>query len=150
MYGLGEQDNQDENWVKVSGVMDSGAADNVTSSDTVPHVPIRPSAGSKRGQNFVSACGQKRANEGEQLLQGYTDQGEEADMLMQITDVKKSLFSVKKICDRGNRVVFGRGGGVIHNLATNKLTPFRKQGGVYMMDLWIPKPNVSEGFRRQA
>jgi hypothetical protein len=151
MLALGEHEQQQygEGWVKVSGCMDSGAADHVTNRDTVPHVPIRPSPGSKRGQKFISATGSKAANEGEQQLQGYTAQGDEADMIMQITDVKKTLFSVPKICERGNRVIFGRGGGVIHNLATNKLTPFPKVGGIYCMDLWVPKNTSGEGFHRQ-
>ena len=105
MYALGEYPKQDDQWVKVSGVVDSGAADHVTRRDTVPHVPIRPSAGSKRGQNFISATGNKAPNEGEQPLQGYTEQGDDTDMVMQITDVKKTLFSVGKICSRGNRVI---------------------------------------------
>ena len=113
MLALGDQEYQQygEGWVKVSGCVDSGAADNVTNRDTVPHVPIRPSAGSKRGQTLISATGSKVAHEGAQQLQGYTAQGDEADMIMQITDVKKTLFSVPKICERGNRVIFGRGRG---------------------------------------
>ena len=67
-------------------------------------------------------------------------------MTIQITDgVKRALFSVAKICDRGNRVIFGQGGGVIHNLATQQLTPFRRTGGIYALDLWVN----TQGFRRQ-
>ena len=74
-----------------------------------------------------------------------TEEGAMSDMVVQVTDVRKPLFSVTKLCDRGNRVIFGRGGGVTHNLATNRLTPFRRQGGVYMIDLWVQPPGESQG-----
>ena len=45
--------NNDEEWVKVTGVMDSGAAKHVTNRETVPRAPIVPSQGSLRGHKFI-------------------------------------------------------------------------------------------------
>ena len=137
MLAFGDQPSQGNGWKKVSGVMDSGAADHCASKEAAPHVPVRPSPGARKGQHFVAANGDRVANEGEQTLHVMTEEGAETDMAVQITDVKKPLFSVTKLCGRGNRAVFGRGGGVIHNLATNKLTPFRRRGGIYTIDLWV-------------
>ena len=130
-------------------MMDSGAAKHVTNRGTVPHVPIVPSPGSLRNQSFISATGGRSPNEGEQHLQGCTDAGTPVDMNIQITDVNKSLFSVAEITERGNRVIFGRGGGVIHNVKSNRLTPFRRTGGVYALDIWIPKEPCKWGFGGQ-
>ena len=81
-----------------------------------------------------------------------------SDMVLQLTYVNKPLFSITKLADRGNRMIFGRGGGVIHNLASNRLTPFRRKGGVYMIDLWVKQrsehqkskeePWMEQGFQR--
>ena len=70
-------------------------------------------------------------------------------MTFQVTDVQKHLCSVAEICDRGNRVVFGINGGVIHNLRTNSITPFKRKGGIYMLDLWINQSEPAKtGFGR--
>ena len=114
--------------VKTSMVMDSGAAEHVASRLMAPHGPIRPSAGSRRGQRYVAANGCRMANEGEQTLEVVTEDGGAADMTFQITQVKKPLCSVARLCDRGNRVTFGRSGGVIHNIKTDRVTPFRRRG----------------------
>ena len=79
-----------------------------------------------------------------------TEDGAGTSMTFQIVDVKQPLCSVTKLCDRGNRIVFGRNGGVIQNLRTGNLTPFRRQGGVYALDLWVDQSEPSStGFRRQ-
>merc|ERR1712008_301322 len=94
--------------------------------------PVRPSTGSRKGQHYLAAeDGTTMSNEGKQALEVMTDEGAPADMVFRITDVKKPVFSVGKLCDRGNRVIFGSGGGVIHNLKTNRLTAFRRKGGIY-------------------
>ena len=145
MLSFGEQHGSSQGWVKLSGVVDSGASDHVANKAAAPHVPIKPSVGSIKGQNFIAANGDRVPNEGEQELHVVTEEGATSNMVVQVTDVKKPLFSVTKLCDRGNRVIFGRGGGVIHNLATNRLTPFRRKGGVYMIDLWVQPPGEDPG-----
>ena len=140
MMNFGSQQYEDhDEYTKLSGIMDSGAIKHVTNRKTMPQVPVRPSAGSKRGQCFISATGDRAPNEGEQEVHGYTEGGDAAMMTIQVTDVQKTLFSVSEITDRGNRVIFGKGGGVIHNVASNKLTPFPRVNGAYILDLWIPK-----------
>ena len=138
-------------WVKVSSVVDSGAADNVTNRQTAPKVPVRPSEGSRRGQKYVAANGEKIMNEGEQELQVVTEEGAKANVKYQITDVKRPLMSVGKLCDRGNRVIFGRGGGVIHNVRTGTVTSFKRSGGIYTVDLWVRQNDgTASGFPGQS
>jgi hypothetical protein len=141
-------------WQKVTGVMDSGAADHVGNRRMSPNIPIVPSVGSKKGQCFISATGGRAPNEGEQRIEAMTEEGWNTDMNIQMTDgVQRPLFAVSKVCDRGNRVIFGRGGGVIHNLASNNLTSFRRVGGIYSLDLWMrPRQNQADrsGFQRRG
>ena len=155
MYAVGESWSGKGEWVKVASVVDSGAAEHVASREMAPNVRIAPSAGSRRGQKYVAANGESMANEGEQALQVMTEEGAATDMTFQITDVRRPLCSVGKICDRGNRVIFGRGGGVIHNLKTGRLTPFKRQSNIYTLDFWVRQDEEngctsSLGFTRQG
>ena len=88
-------------------------------------------------------------NEGEKHLHIVTDDGSAAQIPWQVTGVRKPLMSVSKLCDRGNRVTFGRGGGVIYNVQTGQLTPFHRNGGVYTLGLWV-KQNNNAGFQRRG
>ena len=96
-------------------MVDSGASVPVAPPSMLPHVAVTPSEGSTRGQKFTSASKHKSKNLGEQRARAYTEQGEPAEVLFQIADVSKPLVSVSAICERGNRVVFGRNGGIIQN-----------------------------------
>ena len=76
-----------------------------------------------------------------------TAEGVETEVLFQIADVSKPLVSVSTICERGNRVVFGKGGGYIHSLASGNKTPFYRQNGIYVLEMWLL--NEPMPFRRQ-
>ena len=54
---------------------------------------------------------------------------------MQVTDVRKSLMSVGKVCDEGHRVIFEKSGGYIEHIATGDKTKFSRKGGVYVLDV---------------
>ena len=47
-------------------------------------------------------------------------------------------MSVSKVCEMGNRVVFGAGGGYILNVETGATTQFKKKEGIYVFDMWVP------------
>ena len=53
-------------------------------------------------------------------------------MLFQIADVSKPLVSVSSICEKGNRVIFCRAGGMVQNLKTGGLIPFQRESGIYV------------------
>lgn len=141
-------------WTEVKTVVDSGASESVAPPNMVPNIPVRPSAGSRRGQHYVSASGERMANQGEQKLPVVTENGEERSVTFQVTDVARPLCSVARICSQGNRVIFGARGGVIQNLETGSETPFLLEDGVYTMSLWVPRTSVEapspSGFPRQG
>ena len=116
-----------------------------------PEVPVVPSEGSKAGLTYGCAGGSDIKNEGEQALPLTTNNGCNADLTFQVADVSKTLASVSRICDKGNRVVFIKGGGVIQNLRTGIITPVRRRGGIYVLDLWLDRQQGRNGpFPRQG
>ena len=56
-------------------------------------------------------------------------------------------MSVAKLCEMGNRVLFGAAGRVILNLSTGEMTPFTKEEGVYVFDMWVT-PLAESPFAR--
>ena len=130
-------------WVKVESVMDSGASAPVAPPTMAPRAPIRPSDGSRRGQNYTSASKHKLPNLGEQLLHAVTENGEQTSVLFQIADVSRPLVSVSAICEMGNRVIFGKSGGVVQSLTTGRETPFMRKNGIYVLGMWLK--NSEEG-----
>ena len=138
------KDNQGWTWVKT--VMDSGCNESVTSRNMCPDYPIVDSPGSLRGQHYISASKDRIPNEGQQVLDIVGESGADARIRYQIADVSRPLTAVSEICDAGNRVVFGSGGGVIYNLETGRETYFNREDGIYTLNFWV-RPN-SGGFRR--
>ena len=124
-------------WVKVSSVVDSGASTAVAPPSMAPNVPIVPSEGSKRGQKWTSASKHKLKNLGQQSIHACTESGSMTDVLFQVAEVSKPLISVSALCERGNRVIFGRAGGVVQNIRTGRQTPFYRQNGIYVLSLWM-------------
>ena len=141
-----EQTWEDKKWVRVESVMDSGAVAPVAPPSMVPNVKVVPSPGSIRGQNYTSASEHKLKILGQQRIKACTEEGDETEVLFQIADVSKPLVSVSSICERGNRVLFGKSGGVVINLGTGKQIPFYKKNGIYILSLWLM--DSDDGFTR--
>ena len=137
----------DKKWVKVESVVDSGASSPVAPPTMLPNVKIVPSEGSKRGQKWTSASKHKLKILGEQRAKACTEEGDETELLFQIADVSKPLVSVAAICEKGNRVIFGRSGGVVKNLRTGKEIPFARRNGIYVLSLWL-QDGDDAGFAR--
>ena len=137
LYGSEWRQEPEGEWVKVESVMDSGASAPVAPPTMAPRVPIRPSEGSRRGQNYTSASKHKLPNLGEQLLSAVTEAGEQTSVLFQVADVSRPLVSVSAICEMGNRVIFGKSGGVVQSLTTGLETPFHRKNGIYVLGMWL-------------
>ena len=91
--------------------MDSGAAQSVAPPSMAPGVPIEESPGSQRGQQYVSASGDRMPNMGQQKLQVQTSKGRDAKVLYQIAEVSRPLTAVSQTCDNGNWVLYTPHGG---------------------------------------
>ena len=135
---MGSWRTEQDDWIRIESVVDSGASAPVAPPSMAPGHPIRPSEGSKRGQKYTSASNHKLPNLGEQLLQAQSEEGEQMEVLFQKADVSRPLVSVSALCEMGNRVLFGSSGGVILNFTSGQATPFELEDGVYVFTMWIP------------
>ena len=88
-------------------------------------------------------------NQGQQRLPIALSNGLKTVALFQVAEVSRPLVSVARMCEAGNRVIFGVAGGVIRNIATGVDTPFRKSEGVYIFEMWVPPVNQFPGFAGQ-
>lgn len=141
-------------WKTLEVVVDSGAAESVPPERLAPWVPTRPSRGSARGQTYVSASGDKLPNRREKHLELMTDEGEWARATFQVAEVTRPLCSVSRMCDQGNRVIFGSGGGYVEHIAIGKRSYFQRAHNVYVMHMHVlvgdGGKEHSEGFARQG
>ena len=134
--------------------IDSGASENVIGMHAVPECPTRPSAGSRAGVTYVAANGMQMPNRGEKRVRVKTKEGCCCELKMQVTDVRKPLMSVSKICDAGHRVTFTSTGGEIMEMGTGKVTKFDRVDDVYRLEVELPEAEVygakaAEGFSRR-
>ena len=138
--------------------MDSGCSVFVMPSKWLRHLALEPSEGSMRRppQTFTAASNHKVKNEGQRTVRFRTEDGSRKQMIFQVAAVNKILASIAGICDNGNTVMFRQDGGTITHMETKRETHFKRQGNVYVMDMWIRNPihvNVkgkSEHFARHG
>ena len=69
---------------------------------------VEPS-GRKPGVSYQLADGSRVPHMGENSFRAYTDGGRLRNVVAQVTDVHKPLFSVGRMVKAGNRVVFDEG-----------------------------------------
>lgn len=132
-------------WVKISAIMDSGAAESVAPPGLASHIPLRESEASRRGQVYHTADGTKIPNLGERVVQTETEDGQRYNLTYQVASVTKPLNSVSKICDKGNIVVFTSDGGFVQNSWTGQRTCFAREHGVYVMHSWVEVGSKGRG-----
>jgi len=151
MFGLFEADAElngmdgEQVWHHLQTVMDSGAAESVAPASMLPWVEVEESEGSRRGQTYMSASGDRLPNLGEKQFEFVTDAGRAATATYQIADVTRALCSVSRVCDKGNTVTFTSKGGLIESPGGVR-TQFRRENNVYLLDTWAQGPS---GFRGQ-
>ena len=125
-------------WYQLKSVVDSGCGAPVAPPELAPFVPKQESAGSKRGQVFLSASKHEMANVGEKECRGFSDEGRSIATTYQIIDgVERPLDSVSSTCDKGNWVAFGKNGGYIECLKTGERTFFHREDDIYVRTMWM-------------
>ena len=85
------------------GVMYSGVSESVAPPSMCPQYEITPSAGSKAGQNYLSASDNLFPNLGEQTLQVVTKNGKDGIIKYEVADVSRPLNAISEICDAGGK-----------------------------------------------
>ena len=137
---------QGPRWVKLETVVDSGAAESVAPVQMAPWVPRQESEGSKRADTYLSASGEKLPNMGEKKFDMVSSEGNRAQATFQVVEATRPLCSVSKMCDKGNRVVFGLVGGYVEHFKSRARTRFTRQNNVYVIEMYVQDPGWhSEG-----
>ena len=116
----------------------------------LPNEDLVEGEATKSGVKYVAANGEKMNNYGEKKVK-FKGSGEEAmhSIKFQVTDVRKPLASVARILEKGNTVVFSRGGSYIVNDKTKKKIELKEEKGTFVMEVDFFEPEVAEpGFPR--
>ena len=69
----------------------------------------------------------QNCNPWEENICGYTAEGTKLGIDVQIAEVKKTLGSVRRICEAGNRVVFDEDGSYVENKSSGEKTALTKE-----------------------
>ena len=104
---------------------------------------------SRSGLKYTVADGSTVLNKGQQKFEGKTNDGLPIDLGMQITDVVKTLFSVSKIKESGNIIIFGaEERDMIINKRSEARTMIEDNGRDYQLSLWLEVPNVPSNEKK--
>ena len=95
-------------------MVDSGAAESVALPSLAPWVPTVESAGSKRGQMYLSASGNKLPNLGEKVMDVLTEDGAPARATYQVANVIRAPGAVFLSCVTKAMPSCSRRAGVYH------------------------------------
>ena len=123
---------------KVEALVDSGATDSVIPTKMLSEFGTTPGEASLGGVIYSTADGGQIPNLGERKVGFRTREGHDCSTVFQVADVKRPLLSVTALASKGNKVAFDSTGGTITHTATSRVTRFRRQGGVYILDMWVP------------
>ena len=135
--------------------VDSGAADPVMPRRMVRGKgnKIRPSAASRAGVHYVSACTNRIPNEGEVDLKFETKDGQKLNWVFQIAEVNKVLASVSHLVGNRHRVVFdqddetGKDISFITNKKTGVSIKMRRERNVWVIDAFISEDEEADFHR---
>ena len=99
-----------EEWEDIKITVDSGAVDTVGPQSLGKGFPLMETEASRSGKFYRVANDTKIAIHGNKAVKGYTQEGSEIGVDIQIADAKRKLGSAGRLCEAGNRVVFNDDG----------------------------------------
>jgi hypothetical protein len=105
----------------------------------------------KRGVKYEVADGTLIPNLGEKNFVAVGENGSMRHMRLQVCDVNKSLLSVRRVTQAGNRVVLEADGGYIEDLVTGEVLELKMKEGMYMLKMWVRRGGQApeQGFTWQ-
>ena len=139
---------------EVEVAADSGAGEHVLNEEDAPMYAIEESAGSKAGQNFLTAGGHRMPNKGQVRLVMRADNGKKGRDIrttFQVAKVTRPLMSVSKVCDAGMSMRFTAAMAIVEDPAGKEVMRFQRQGGLYVANMRLRNPNYkpkSQPFAR--
>ena len=125
---------------EINFTLDTGAEETVWNDTDGEGFPIIK-GGSESETMYVMPDGRAVRNRGEKHLKVKTNEGGKFLVRTQVTEVRKPLMSVSKVCDENNTVAFQKDGGHILNEKTKEKTTFKRAGNVYILNLKLMTDN---------
>ena len=128
--------------------VDSGAAESVWPENYRQEIPLLQADQAKASSRYVAANGEVMTNKGRKLVHFRTG-GEKSIKAMefQVTQVKKPLASVRRIVERGNKVVFSKEGSYIE-APDGRRTQLVEHNGTFALESAYVEEAL--GFTRRA
>jgi hypothetical protein len=126
-------------WEVIEMAVDSGASESVTHEEELRSVQVTDGEAKRRGVKYEVADGTLIPNMGEKNFVAIGETGVMRHMKLQVCDVNKSLLSVRRVTQAGNRVVFENGGGYIEDTETGEQMWMEEKEGMYVLKLWVRK-----------
>ena len=135
--------------------LDSGAGGHVADKKHAPRYEVKESAGSRRGQNFVTAGAHRLRNQGQFVLAlrsggSQRGRGRNISSTFQVAQVTRPLWSVSKICDDGFDVKFTKHDARIIDAKGRMVCKFERRGGLYVAQLRLKNPKTKDFIRPGA
>jgi hypothetical protein len=130
-------------------VVDSAADESCWPVGQGDAFPTKPS---KKNMILKTANGGDMKHYGEkQVTFKHVNSKDPVGLTFQVTDVKKPLLAVRRLVEKGNKVVLSgvEGESYILNEATKVKVPVKKKGGSFVIEAHFVK-EVVPGFARQA
>lgn len=81
-----------------------------------PGFDVMPSRERNNCTYYLAAGGEKLPNLGETHFRTNTQEGRHCKVRLQVTNVRKPLLSVGRVCDEGNQVIFANNVGCVDHL----------------------------------
>ena len=91
----------------------------------------------RQGVACTTADGGEIPNLGEKKVAYKTFEGHSACSMFQIADVRRALLSVPRLTASGHDVKFQDEGCVISHPERKEAIHFKRQGGLYILDMWV-------------
>ena len=133
----------DEKGGQTEITVDSAADESVCPADWGKHFGLNSVASDERMQ-FVNASGGKIQHYGSRRVVVQSVSGENLAMRFQVTDVRKPLLAVSRLCEQGNCVRFGprASDNYIENVASGQRLQMERRGNSWV----IPGKLAEAGF----
>ena len=122
--------------------VDSAAEESVCPRGWAEHFGMQPVEPGK-AMKLVNASGGRIAHWGSRRVQVYAAGIERPlDIGFQVTDVKKPLLSVRRLCEQGNIVQFGQDSrnSFVRNLQTSECIPLERRGNSWVIPSEFAQP----------
>ena len=133
-------------WQCLSVAVDSGACDNVIDPKDINAYEdrVEDTEASRNEEHFLAANGEEIPNYGQVKIPAITREKTVRGITFQAAGVSKGLLSVEKMNECGHVVIFDGDESIIINKKTGEINQLRRQDGNFMLDLWIPPPEVAQ------